>query len=190
MIKMILGGIVMISEKERMLKAREILIKMANGINPVNGEQIEGESFLHDPRIIRCLYYVSDVLEKVATGKMTQNKPGKFIISPEEKAQVVLPAGKIGVNEFARAINNVIDPTRSKKLTGAVLNKQLKKMGILDEESYEDGKTRTILNKKSPEYGIESEKRNYNGNEYEMILFNDKGKQFLLENLEKIMSFE
>jgi len=180
----------MVSEKEKILKAKEILLKIANGVNPVNGEQIAEESFLHDPRIIRCFYYVAQVLENTARGQYPTNKPGVFIITKEEKAKVILPEGKIGVNEFARCINRVIDPSRSKRLTGVILNKQLKKMGILAEENYGDGKTRTILNEKSAEFGIEAEKRNYNGNEYEMILFNDKGKQFLLDNLEEIMSFE
>ncbi|MGI5838674.1 MAG: hypothetical protein ACOX8W_03340 [bacterium] len=47
-----------------------------------------------------------------------------------------------------------------------------------------------MLGPRSGEHGIESEHRNYNGNEYEMILFNEAGKQFLLENLEKVMAME
>ena len=69
-------------------------------------------------------------------------------------------------------------------------NKKLKKMGILGEQSMEDGKTRTILSDRSEEFGIESESRNNNGSSYEMILFNETGKKFLLESLEKIMKFK
>ena len=37
-----------------------------------------------------------------------------------------LPEGKIGINEFAMAINEVIDPLTSKKASGTVINNKLK----------------------------------------------------------------
>lgn len=66
------------------------------------------------------------------------------------------------------------------------INRQLKKMGILSEESLEDGKKRTIVNDNSKNYGIETVRKNYNGVEYDMVCFNDMGKQFLLDHLEEI----
>ncbi len=175
-----------------MIRAREILQKMANGVNPFNGKQIEESSFLHDARMIRCLYFVQDVLDRVIAGELTKGgaKGLPFSITAEEKNRVVLPDKGIGVNEFARCVNSVIDLQRSKKLSGMELNKQLKRMGILGEEKNEEGKTRTVVNERSTEFGIESEKRVFSGNEYEMILFNDKGKKFLLDNVEKIMSHD
>lgn len=113
----------------------------------------------------------------------------EFLITAEEKEKVVLPEGKIGVNEFAHCINAVIDLNKSRRLTGVELNKQLKKMGILSEIELEDGKKRTTINEQSKDYGIETERRNFNGVDYEKVVFNDQGKKFLLENLEKIMSF-
>jgi hypothetical protein len=178
-------------EKEKLIRAREILQKMADGINPLSGEKIEDGSFLHDPRIIRCLHFVQEVLYSAIAGNLMKGtgKALKFSITTEEKNQVEFPHNRIGVNEFAKCVNQVIDIHRSKKLTGTELNKQLKKMGILGEEILEAGKTRTVLTAISKEYGIETEKRNYSGNEYEMILFNDEGKKYLLDNLERIMEF-
>ncbi len=185
-----LGGDLIAMEKEKLVRAKEILRNIANGVNPLNGERIEDSSFLHDPRIIRCLYFVQEVLDKAITGNLVKGAGLKFSITPEEKSKIELPVQKIGVNEFAKSVNKVIDVHRSKKLSGVELNRQLKKMGILAELITEDGKTRTVINERSMEFGIETEKRVYNGNEYEMILFNDKGKKFLLDNLEKIMTFE
>jgi hypothetical protein len=110
-------------EKEKIIKASEILNKMANGVNPINGA------------------------------------------------------------------NSVIDLNVSRKITGVEINKQLKKMGILAEELLADGKKRTIVNDNSPKYGIVTEKRNYSGNEYDMVCFNDIGKKFLLDDLEKILEW-
>lgn len=172
-------------------KAKEILKKIADGINPVNKEPIENGSFLHDPRIKRCLLFVCDIIDNEIDRELDDisRQLPKFIITPEEKSRVALPEGKIGISEFVRCINNVIDRTRSRKLTAVDINSRLKKIGILGEEKGESGKSRTILNEKSSRYGIETEVRNYNGKEYEAIVFNDTGKKFLIENLEKIMEY-
>jgi hypothetical protein len=178
-------------EKEKLVKAGEVLNKMANGVNPLTGESIVQESFLQDPRIVRCLFYIKDILQKLAEGDFrTGPRPVRFSITAEEKRRIELPPGKIGVNQFARCINQVIDINRSLKLTGVELNKRLKKMGILAEQPGEKGKTRTAINAKSKDYGIEMEKRSFQGNEYEMVLFNEAGKKFLLDNLEMIMKEE
>ena len=177
---------------EKIFKAKKIIQKIAEGVNPINGEEIEKNSFLHDPRMIRCFAFIAGVLDDEMERKLYGNrqKPDSFSITPEEKKLIELPDRSIGVNEFARCVNSVINTSRSKKLSGAVINKQLKKMGILSEEITQEGKKRTIVNDKSSNYGIETEKRSFNGNEYDMILFNEKGKKFLLENLESIMSYE
>lgn len=105
-------------------------------------------------------------------------------------SNVRFPEENIGVNQFAKCINNAIDLNRSRKISGVEINRQLKKMGILAEELLTDDKKRTIVNANSSKYGIVTQKRNYNGNEYDMVCFNDIGKKFLLDELEKILDYE
>jgi len=178
-------------DKEKVLKAREVILKLANGKDPLNKVQISSDSFLSDPRMIRCFFFVAEVLETVSRQR---NKnilaPTGFFITSEEKEKVVFPEGNIGVNIFSNCINDVLDLNRSKNLSGAVLNKHLKALGILSEEKTRDGKTRTIINEKSAEFGFESEKREFEGRTYEQVMINDKGKKYLLENLEDIMRAE
>jgi hypothetical protein len=76
----------------------------------------------------------------------------------------------------------------SKRLTGVELNKQLKKIGVLSEEATPNGKTRTVVNDNSINFGFESVKKEYNGNEYDMVVINNKGKKYLLDELETIMA--
>lgn len=177
------------ADREKLEKAKEILRKMAEGIDPLNGTPIESKSFLHDPRMIRCLYFIQGVLNCAIEGNMRSSvpKPAEFVITAEEKSRIALPNGRIGVNEFAKCVNSVIDPDKSKRLTGVELNRNLKRIGLLDDQLLADGKKRTALNARSAEHGIETEKRNFNGSEYDMILFNDDGKRYLLDNLEKIL---
>jgi hypothetical protein len=182
-------GKTMVNDVEKLEKARNVLLKIAKGIDPLTGEVIAADSFLNDPRIIRCFYYVAEVLEGVRNGAYAKpaGRAAEFVITPEQKSQIVLPEGKIGVNEFSKRVNACIDPSLSKNLSGVELNKRLKAMGILGEQPAGTGKTRTVTNETSAQYGFELEKRSYNGVEYEMVVINDRGKQFLLDNLETIM---
>jgi hypothetical protein len=177
------------SEFDRIEKAKAVLQKIAKGIDPLTGEPIDGDSFLNDARIIRCFYFVSEILDNVLNGAYSGrgNKSLDFVITPEQKSSVRFSPGKIGVNEFSRNVNECLDLSRSKKLTGVELNRRLKKMGLLGEIPVENGRSRTTLNDSSPEYGFELERKSYNGVEYEMVVINDKGKKYLLDNIEAIM---
>lgn len=180
------------SEFEKIDKAKLVLQKIAKGVNPLTGEVIEKDSFLNDAKIIRCFYFVTEILDNVMKGAYNSrsNKLSEFIISPEQKSRVELPAGKIGVNEFSKCINSCLVLSTSKKLTGVELNKRLKKLGVLSEESTSGGKTRTVTNENSAGYGFETDKRNYNGVEYDAVVINDIGKKYLLDNIESIMAVE
>jgi hypothetical protein len=177
---------IMIKDIEKIEKARLIIQKIADGTNPINGQPVEADSFLHDSRIIRCFYFISEVLEAVVKGTYSNKKINDFVITDEQKNKVVFTEGNIGVNEAARCINLQLNPLMSKKVTGAQLNKGLKRLGILS-EAVEDGKKRTVTNEISKDYGFFSEKRSYDGREYDMVLINNEGKKYILDNIEKIM---
>jgi hypothetical protein len=165
-------------------EAKTVIENIAKGINPVTGEQIEENSFLNDARIVRSFYYLVKILDTANRGS---NSSKEFIITPEQKSMIVFPQRKIGVNEFSRCMNNVLNVNLSKKVTGVEINKKLKQLGILSEENTQNGKMRTIINEKSIDYGFESEKRSYGGQDYHMVVINDDGKKFLLENIEMLM---
>lgn len=136
-------------EKEKLLESKSILMKLANGINPLNNEPINDHSFLHDPQIIRPLFYLSDYISKqLEVKKIPPRKPATFHITDEQLKQVTLPLGKIGINDFSKAINVVIDPTISKKITGTMINKKLKAIGILSEEVDGNGHRVKVKNDK------------------------------------------
>ena len=179
----------MYSEFEKIAMAKSVLEKIAQGTNPANGEVIAGESFLNDPKLVRCFYFISEVLDRVLTG-LYKVKASEFFITKEQKNRVKLPEGKIGVSTFSNCINRVIDLSLSKKLTGVELNRRLKQMGILGELKIDETKSRTVTNDKSKEFGFEMEHRIFKGLEYEMVVMNDQGKKYLLENLESIMTTE
>ena len=50
---------------EKLKKAIIYIDRMANGHNPVNNIILEEKSELNDPNIIRCMYYIKEILISV-----------------------------------------------------------------------------------------------------------------------------
>lgn len=174
--------------RDNILRAREIMLKLAEGKEPYSGVPFKSTEFLNDPKIIRCFFFVADVLKEASHGGIGhQPAPEKYVFSKEDLVKAILPEGNLGANAFCKAINDAIDPYKSKKITGAALNKHLKNLGILGEEKIEKG-SRTITNENSAEFGFIMEKREFEGREYEQVMITDKGKKYLLENLIHIMN--
>lgn len=175
-------------ETKKLLESKNLLIKIASGINPLDDTPIQEDSFLHNPQIIRPLFFLTDYISyEIEKSKKPSRKPTQFIITDEQMEQVSLPAGSIGINEFAKAINVVIDRKISKNITGTLINKKLKELGILSEEVDEQGHRSTVINDKSEGYGIECVTRTFNGREYQKVVFNQVGKEFLLKNFCELM---
>lgn len=183
----------MANEKDKMIRAREILHSIIEGKEPFSDEEIKSDSFLNEPRMIRCLSYIVKVLtsniEEMNRPRSRRYKQ-EFYITEEELKKVQLPDRNIGINEFCREINAAIETETRKKLTGQVLNKQLKLMGILSEKMAESGRIHTILSDCSHEYGITTERASYNGRVIDKIVYTEKGKQFLMDNLFDILQYE
>ncbi|MDI9476717.1 MAG: hypothetical protein WBJ17_02690 [Natronincolaceae bacterium] len=177
----------MIYDIEKIEKAKAVLQSIANGKDPISGGAIEEGNFVNDPRLIRMFYFVAEVLDNVVKGNYSRGKVSEFIITGEQKNDVVFTEGNIGVNEIAKCINQQINPLMSKKVSGMAINNGLKRLGILSEAIDDLGKKRTTTNEKSVDYGFQLEKRNYNGVEYYMVVIDDKGKKYILDNIEEIM---
>lgn len=52
--------------------------RIAEGHNPVNNVSLENDGILNNPNIIRCMYFIKEVLEEVkSNGGMVGGKSGK-----------------------------------------------------------------------------------------------------------------
>ncbi|RUL52017.1 MULTISPECIES: hypothetical protein [Lysinibacillus] len=179
----------MMLDRQKLVESQTVVKKIANGINPIDDTPFNDTSFLTTPQVIQPIFYLFNYMFHIANGNISsRQRPKQFFITNEQLDNVVLPEGKIGIMEFAKAINEVIDPTISKKLNGAMINKKLKELQILSEAIDEEGHRRTITNENSEAYGIESVTKSFRGREYQKVVFNEVGKQFLLKNLKQLMN--
>lgn len=177
---------------QKLKEAREMVNNLIQGMDAY-GNTLEENSFLCTPKVLRQLALISQVLSsqiQYTANRRRQGPRNTFNVTVEQLAQVKLPDYSIGVNEFAKHINDVVDTQVVKGISGAQINSRLKVLGILDEKVDESGKKFTIINKKSKEYGIELVPGEFNGKKYEKIVFNQKGKQYLLEHFIDIMDLQ
>ena len=54
------------TELEKIEYTKGFVDKLAEGINPIDGTPIAEGDLLNNVRISRCMYYVSDILRRVA----------------------------------------------------------------------------------------------------------------------------
>ena len=71
---------------ELLKHAKEYIEKMANGINPLTGENVPDSDIINNVRISRCLFYVNTVLGEVLSNGGISNSKNKipFNLSREE----------------------------------------------------------------------------------------------------------
>lgn len=56
------------SEIEKLERAKMFIENLANGISPIDGELIPEGEIVNNVHVSRCLFYVSDILDKVIEG--------------------------------------------------------------------------------------------------------------------------
>lgn len=110
--------------------------------------------------------------------KMQENRVEKKNSYREVIEKISLPNYDITVTQFLNTVNKALEQMDIKAVSPVELNSYLKKNGILD------GKNRvTSLSEKSESYGIYSAKREKEGSFYEVILYNQKGKETLKKEI-------
>ena len=55
----------MMTELEIMQRAKMYMDKLAQGIDPISGQEIPNDSVLNNVRLVRCFFYVSRILDQV-----------------------------------------------------------------------------------------------------------------------------
>lgn len=177
-------------ETTSLMKAKEVVKSIITKIEGEDEKDIN-ELFLSEKELLDKFNTILEVIDQYIEYKDRIRKDARqpFSLTVEDLSKVNLPEYPIGINEFAKCINKVIDLKTTKGISGIQINKRLKELGILGEKE-ENGKKCTVTNKNSKNYGIESMQAQYNGRKYEKVIFTDKGKEFLLNHFIEIMQLD
>ena len=165
--------------------------RIADGCNPVNNTPLDNNDVLNNPNIIRCMYFIKDVLDEVRkNGGAVGGKSGK---------EPSLPFPIDILNRFVYAedksithvLNQIYEPIADmdvKKVSVTKITAALKDNGYLyDEPNPETGKTRKVPSAKGKELGIYMVEREYNGRVYQSVTYGKKAQEYVVALIRKMV---
>lgn len=171
------------------------LQRIADGNNPVNNMPAEEDAVLNNPNVIRCMFFVKEVMEEVRRnggyiGKK-QGKNGKLDFPVDVLKSFVYKEVQ-PITKFVNQINELIDANIYKKLSYKTITSWLKANGFLVEEYIEEIKDETTIpTDKGLKMGISSEKRiGTYGKNYIVVLYGEKAQEYIINNMEVIINGE
>lgn len=180
------------TELEKMQHAKNYIDMLANGINPLNGEEVPEDSTLNNIRLSRCFFYVSDILRQVIDngGEVGRKASSKvqllpFSITDEQASQIEITQEPVGVSIFSKRIAAVIS-NDMKAISAVQISNWLLEQGFLAENIY-GGKRSKVATQKGTALGILTvEGSNSQGVIYKKNLYNQDAQRYIVENLNRI----
>lgn len=168
--------------------------RIAEGRNPVNNMPTEENSVLNDPNIIRCMFFIKEVLEGVRSNgglsgnKKSNSKKGPF---PFDCLKEFHYQEDKSIAHLLMQINAPVKGRDIRKIAPQAITNWLKKEGYLTVEYCpEVGQESTVPTDKGKALGIYTEIRKYPANTYLAVIYNRNAQEFLVRNMEVIVNGE
>ena len=177
-------------EQSKLDVAIKYVERIAEGHNPVNNIPLENDDVLNNPNIIRCMYFIKDVLEEV--------RRNDGIIGGKSSKEPTLPYPTEILDNFTysedksitHVLNQIYEPIvdmNVKKVSVTKVTAALKEEGyLLDEPNPETGKTRKVPSIKGRELGIYIVEREYNGRMYESVTYNRNAQEYVVNLIRRL----
>jgi hypothetical protein len=183
------------TELETMERARMYLSKLANGTDPITGQELPEDTILNNVRLARCFFYTADVLRQVIEngGEIKPAKKAKraaFSLTPAQAAEIQTSAAPLRISEFVERLNSVIDQEQVKKISTTTITNWLLKKGFLQEVVNDAGKKSRLPTEQGRGIGLSAEERQSTYGPYMAVLYDASAQGFILDNLSAILEPE
>ena len=180
------------TELETMRRAKMYMDKLAQGIDPISGEEMEQDSLLNNVRLARCFFYVSGILDQVIAngGKVSgSSKPNlpDFQITREQLDRVPVSFEPLRITQFVNVINDVVNDPTHKKLSAGLITNWLLSKGILMNVPTENGKNKRVPTEAGIKCGLSTEQRQGQYGFYTAVLYNGNAQRFILDHLHELL---
>ena len=194
-------------EKNELIERAKMYLKLlGDGVHPVTGDVIPGDSAFVDEKVKRCFSFISQILdeyielsekvEKLESEKEKTSvvilKKQDFAITQEQCDNIRLSKEPITVLSFMKNINSVIDSSSMEKLTSTRINKWLSKRGLVTTEKVQTMVSKTVYKPSdfAMKIGIVEEEvvDKKSGEVKAQIKLGESAQLFIIENLEEIIS--
>lgn len=175
-------------DNRKLIVAKDWILKLANGINPLDGTFIPEDDIINNVHISRCLFYVAEQLDKTMQkgNKVSRAKKYElaFNISSEDLDKVYI-ADKTGIVNFTREINKMI-PDNMKPLPYSQIINWLIDNAYLEEIDI-DGQKKKKPTPDGAAIGITAEIKDGTNGPYWAVEYNSNAQRFILNNIYSII---
>lgn len=178
------------TELELMQRAKLYMDKLAQGIDPISGDEVSEDSALNNVRLARCFFYVSGVLQQlIDNGGVVGSKPKKteFTMNAQQAAQLRAADQPLRITEFADMVLAAVGREKMKRPNTKAITDWLIAKGFLTTQLGTDGKTHRIPTEKGIRLGIYTESRQGQYGEYQAVYYAPSAQVFLLDHLTEIL---
>ena len=177
-------------DDNKTITAKDWILKLANGINPLNGSVLPDDDIVNNVHISRCLFYVAELIGNIESTEQKKSQKLKrydkeFNISAEDLAKVAL-CEKISISNFAKEINK-FTPQVMKPLSYKKIREWLVNNGYLETVEIENFGTKNRPTSKGAAIGISSEIKEGNSGKYWVVEYNSNAQRFILNNIYAII---
>lgn len=187
-------------------RAKSYMDMLSNGIDPISGELVKNDSTFQQERLQKCFSFVSEILDEIirtngivtlpatefSHGYEAVKKKSVFSLNQQQRNSIRVTNNPIIPSAFIKNINSVVDSDNMEKLSLTTINKWLLKQGYLTES-----KVPTVINKNvktvtplSMQIGVieQTVVDPKTGEAKTQLLFSRQAQEFILNNIESILS--
>ena len=179
------------TELETMQRAKMYLDKLAQGIDPISGQEIPNDSVLNNVRLARCFFYVSGILDQVIAndGRVISGEKN-FYITQEEISRLQPSQEALRITQFAdRITDGVHDPAR-KRLKATTITNWLIEKGFLEKRVDEAGKSKRLPTAAGEQLGLSVREMQVKAGPFQAVYYGANAQRFILDHLMDILREE
>lgn len=180
------------TDLERIHTTKLYLDKLANGEDPLNGNDLPEDTVLNNVYLCRAFAFASSILEEVIKngGNVSSKRDAKrpFSITEEQRSKIRMSEEPVTVTAITNRIDNVLDRD-VKRIAPFKITEWLEREGLLERVASEKtGRLERVATKSGELIGIETKEATYKDMTIKKNYYNLNAQAFIIANLEAIVS--
>ena len=177
------------TELEVMQRAKMYMDKLAQGVDPITGNELPEDALLNNVRLARCFFYVSGILQQVIdNGGIVGSRPKKnnFIVTPQLMSRLAPADRPLRISEFTELLAAAADDPDTRRPTTTAITNWLLSKGFMEKLPGADGKQQRVPTEAGQRIGMYTETRQGQYGEYLAVYYSVEAQRFLLDHLGEI----
>jgi len=172
--------------------AIEYVKRIADGKNPVTNQECPDDSVINNPNVIRCMFFIRDVLQQVKNHKgiIGGRSSGSKISFPMEVLSSFEYQSDLSITHFLNQLKNLCEDPKIVKLTTKAFTDWLKQNGYLEEQLDKfTGEKKILVTQQGLDFGLYMEERTSSyGRPYTVIMYGRSAQEYLVSHFTEIVS--